>query len=411
MFREFFKNNLFFTFCLLAFFSFLAFFGTAAGFKNADTDFPNYYVSSKMFLNGNLNKAYNTNEFNNEIKKENTNAQGLFVMYPPATAFIMLPLLSYRLLEAKKIWVVFSTFLFLLIFYLTTHIFNINKWYSFFIVAGAGFNLANDLMLGQVYIFTVLITLIALDAILKNKQFIPGILLGVIASIKLFPLLFIPVFLIKKKFKLATSLIVSFLLMNLLVFFLCGAEVFYSFFEAFKINYLQKKVAGVLPTSYQYQSIEAFKNCVLSSSSISDITKNCVVFVSNIWMPVWFLLLVFTLFLKRKSKCFIEIGITGILLFLLITEVGSASYHMLLLIPALTLMFYIGLINYKTKIVLIIIWCAIGFFPTVYLKLEIDNLILNFNRLWLFSIFCIVSFVDIIDKNINLKQEFLESNV
>lgn len=396
MFREFFKNNLFFTFCLLAFFSFIVFFGTAAGFKNANTDFPNYYVSAKMALRSNLNEAYQTEKFNLEIKKLNPNAQGLFVMYPPATALIMLPLLNCSLLEAKKIWVVFSTFLFLLIFYLTAHIFNINKWYSFFIIAGAGFNLANDLMLGQVYIFTVLITLIAIDAILKNKQFVPGILLGVIASIKLFPLLFIPVFLIKKKFKLATSLIVSFLLMNLLVFFLCGAEVFYSFFEAFKINYLQKKVAGVLPTSYQYQSIEAFKNCVLSSSSISDFTKNCVVFVSNIWTPVWFLLLLFTLFVKRKSNCFIEIGIAGILLFLIITEVGSASYHMLLLIPALTLLFYNGILNHKTKFLLLIIWFAIGFFPTVYHKLNFQNLFSDYNRLWLLVVFSLLCFYSLL---------------
>jgi len=406
MLKEFFQNNIFFTFCLLAFFSFVLFFGTAAGFKNANSDFPNYYVSTKMVLTGDLNEAYQTEKFNAEIKKLNPYAQGLFVMYPPATALIMLPLLNYTLLDAKKIWVVFSTFLFLLIFYLTTYIFKINKWYSFFIVAGVGFNLANDLMLGQVYIFTVFITLIALVSILKNKQFIPGVLLGIIASIKLFPLLFIPIFLIKKKFKLAMSLIVSFLIMNLLVFFLCGAEVFYSFFEAFKINYLQKKVAGVLPTSSQYQSIEAFKNSVLSKGSISGFTKNCVVFVSNVWSPLWFLLLVFTLFLKRTSNYFIEIGISGILLFLLITEVGSASYHMLLLIPALTLIFYNGFLNYKTKIALLFIWFAIGFFPTIYLKLEIDNLILNFNRLWLLSIFCIVSFIGIIVKSINLKQDF-----
>jgi hypothetical protein len=402
--KLFIQKNILFSFCLIVFFSFVLFYGTFRGFKKADTDFPNYYVSSKMLLNGNLNKAYNTNEFNNEIKKENTNAQGLFVMYPPATALVMLPLLNYNLLDAKKIWVVFSTFLFLLIFYLTAHILNLNKRYSFFIVAGAGFNLVNDLMLGQVYIVTVFITLIALMAILKNKQFIPGILLGIIASIKLFPLLFIPVFLIKKKFKLAISVIVSFLLMNFLVFFLCDAEVFYSFFEAFKLNYLQKKVAGVLPTSSQYQSIEAFKNSVIASSSISDFTKNCLVFVSNVWSPLWFLILVFTLFLKRKSNCFIEIGISGILLFLLITEVGSASYHMLLLIPALILMFYNGLINHKTKIALLLIWFAIGFFPTVYLKVNFTNLFFDFNRLWLLVVFSLIYFYSLLFYKAEAKQ-------
>ena len=402
MIKNFIQGNIFFAFCLISLLLFIIFFGTRAGFRNANSDFPNYYVSAKMLLNGTLDNAYKINEFNVEIKKLNPNAQGLFVMYPPATSIIMLPLLSYNLLEAKKIWVIISSIFIALILYLLIYSLGINKWHSFFIIAGAGFNLVNDLMLGQVYIFTVLFTTIAIILILRNKQITPGILLGVIASLKLFPLLFVPFFIFKKKYKLAFTLLGSFFMMNLCVFFLCGEDVFNSFFEAFKINYFQNKVAGITPISIQYQSLEAFKNIVIFSNSFSDFTKQSVLFISKIWAPFWAIILGTILILKRNSKHFLEISLSCILLFLLITEVGSASYHMLLIIPVLTLIFYTNLIGSKNQMALLFLWFIIGFFPTIYLKLSIENLFLDFNRLWLLTIFCLVVFTGFYNSNKNL---------
>ena len=405
MVKFFVEGNFFYAFCILTFFSFVLYFGTLAGFKNANSDFPNYYVSAQLLMDGNLNKAYSTAEFDKEIKKLNPNAQGLFVMYPPGTSVIMLPFLNNKLLDAKIIWVIFSTALIAILFYILIFLLGIKKWHTLFIIAGAGFNLVNDLILGQVYIFTVVVTIIAVVAIFRNKQITSGILLGIVASLKLYPLLFIPILFFKKKFKLAISLIIAFLIINLFVFYLCGADVFISFFESFKINYIQKKVAGIVPISIQYQSIEALKNILINTDSISDFSKNCMLIISKIWTPLWGLILASTLFLHRKSKHFLEISFACILLFLLVTEVGSATYHLLLIMPVFALIFYNRLISNKIQIVLFLWWFVIGFFPTIYLKLNIENLIFDFNRLWLLTVFCIVFFIGIYNSEKNLTKE------
>jgi hypothetical protein len=275
--------------------------------------------------------------------------------------------------------------------YLIIHFkFGVNKWYSLFILTGAGFNLVNDLMLGQVYIFTVFITLIALIEILKNKQIIPGILLGMIASIKLFPLLFIPIFIIKKKYKISLSLISTFLIINLIVFHFSGESVFLSFLESFSNNYIQKNVADVLPFSIQYQSFEVYKNILIANDSISAVLKNVVEFVSFLWTPIWLLLISIVLFFYRKSDYFIEIGISLVLLFLLITEVGSASYHMLLIIPSLKVIFNTKFNSFQIKLSLLLVWILMGYLPTLISKIGFTNLFICFSRLWLLLSFIVM---------------------
>ena len=71
---------------------FLFWFGLKPGWNQTKTDFPNYYVSAQMMLNGKLTDAYNIEKFNQQIRLYNPEASGLFVMYPPPTALLMLPL-------------------------------------------------------------------------------------------------------------------------------------------------------------------------------------------------------------------------------------------------------------------------------------------------------------------------------
>jgi hypothetical protein len=386
----------FFIFCVVSVFLFFIYFGTKAGFQNSNTDFPNYYVSAKMLLKGNLNSAYNTQAFNLEIRKENLNAQGLFVMYPPATSIVMTPLIGFSLLNAKKIWILFSSFCCILIYLIIHFKFGVNKWCSLFILVGAGFNLANDLMLGQVYIFTVLLSLVAFSELLKNKYLLPGILFGFIASIKLFPILFLPVFIYKKKYVVAITLFSSFVFFNLIVFFFNGAEVFYSFIEAFNENYISKKVAGTLPTSTQYQSIEALKNKIILSNSYSVFIEQFVSLIAKTWSSIWILTIAIVIYVHKNSNHFIEISLSSILLFLLITEVGSASYHTLLLIPVLIMSLKNNYINKKANHLLLVIWMSMGYIPTIYLKLNLTNIVFDFNRLWMLSFFCLLFFIGIL---------------
>ena len=377
----------------------LFWFGIKAGWVRADSDFPNYYVSAKLLLEGKLNSAYNVQLFNDAIKKNNANAQGLFVMYPPSTALIVMPLTIFDLLNAKRIWIIISLIALTGIIYFISKLIQISYIDAANIILLSGFNLYNDLMLGQVYLVMLFLLLFGWYTFIKKKIFYAGISWGLLAVFKFLPLFFIPFLLLKKQFKLFFFIVISFILINLITYIASDSETYISFLEVFKTNYIEGKVANEIPLSIQYQSIEVISNISVQQYAWPQWTS---AIIKLGWKLLW-LIFFAGIFIKfYTSKQLLTFSISGIILLLLLFENGSATYH--LLFGLFPLIVYLACsTNTNWKKILLCSYATMGFIPILVNHFELSNFIFSFSRLWCLSLFAACFFIGLKKDNTFLK--------
>lgn len=160
---EFIKKNtkhlsilLFITLCI-----FYTRFGIIPGWQKITSDFPNYYVSSKMIADDkDALDLYDKKRFQNHVYNYEINAQAQFALYPPSSALLMLPLSGLQPLTAKRIWLLIQVCCIGGLVFLTTSLLNISTLASANLILLSGFSLSNDLMLGQIYTFITLLLFI-----------------------------------------------------------------------------------------------------------------------------------------------------------------------------------------------------------------------------------------------------------
>ncbi len=367
----------------------LLWFGVKAGWNQADSDFPNYYVSAQLILKGNLNEAYDINMFNQHIQFYNKNAQGLFVMYPPSTALVLLPLTHFDLLTAKKIWLLISCISLFGIILLLTKLLEIDKIDATNLILLSGFNLYNDFMLGQVYVVMLFFIFLGWYCLIKDYKVLSGLSWGWVAAIKFLPLFFIPFLLYKKHYKISFITIISFLIIHAFTGFIGGTVAYESFFEVFKNNYLHGQVANDIPTSIQYQSLEVFLNLSHQIYSWPDWLLSL---IKIIWKISWIALAIITCLKYIRTKYILTISLATISLLLLLFENGSASYHLLFCLFVITIFLQLK-INLFFKIAIITAFAAMGFVPFFVQQLHFEYLFLNFSRLWCLSLFAACFFI------------------
>jgi hypothetical protein len=370
----------------------LLWFGIKAGWNKANTDFPNYYVSAQLLIKGHLADAYNVALFNTAIHEYNSEASGLFVMYPPTTSLLALGLTSFDLLNAKRIWILISLIAIVGIVFLLKSICNIDKTSASVFFLLSGFSLYNDLMLGQVYLVMLAFILLGWIALVQNKAILSGMSWGFVAAFKFLPLFFIPFLLFKKQYKITFFLLLSFMVIHLFTLVIGGTDAYNSFFQVFIDNYLHGKVANQTALSIQYQSMEALANLL---SQLSHWPNWSVNLLKIIWKVIW-LCFVILLWLKYfNSKYFLIVSLTSVTLILLLFENGSASYHLLFCLFAS--MAFLQIVKDKCwKITLFLAYATIGFIPVLISLLHIDNLFVNFSRLWCLSLFAAIFFIGLL---------------
>ena len=114
--------------------------------KKINTDFPNYYVSANMFLDGtDMKKAYDNVEFNKQVLYYGIEDQFVsFVPYPPVNALLILPFARLEPLTAKLLWNIFNIFFFLFSIHLISKISGLNFFLTGIIFFVSGYAFVNN---------------------------------------------------------------------------------------------------------------------------------------------------------------------------------------------------------------------------------------------------------------------------
>lgn len=381
---------------LLLLVGFVFWFGLKPGWNQVESDFPNYYVSAKMLLEGNLQDAYSIEKFDAKIREYSPTARGLFVMYPPATALLMEPLCLLDILSAKRIWLIISLLLMVHSIFITSRLMHFTLFQSALIFLLAGFNLANDFMLGQIYTCMLWLLLIGWDSFINKKYIQSSLAWAVLAALKFLPLFFLPFLLYKKEYKTLMYFTIFFCLLQSIVLLQGGAAVFVAFAESFNSNYLSAQVANLVPTSVQYQSVKSLLNATMPLNGQYGIWHLA---INYCWQFIWILWAVFTMIKFRNTLNFLMLAISNCILVLLLLEVGSATYHLLFCFFPLLYVFQYASPNYCRA--MLFLWIMMGFFPTIQSKLLGSITLLSYSRLLLLVLFSFLFFWSLKPNNNN----------
>ncbi len=192
-----------------------------------NTDFPNYYVAALLRVEHTpIDRAYEWTWFQRQ-KDHNQIPQPLvgFAPHPPLCAAPMLLLTPLAPLAAKRVWILLNLAFLgaaLCILRRLTEL----RWRHILLIAGLCLlPLRTNFMLGQYYVSILLLICLAYFAALRGHHFRAGALLATAAWFKVFPALFILLFLRKRDWRAVAGMIAGALALAAVSVLIFGLDV------------------------------------------------------------------------------------------------------------------------------------------------------------------------------------------
>lgn len=362
------------------------------------SDFPNYYVSSKLLLEGkDLSGLYSNKTFNDLIHSYGIDQEGKFAPFPPPTAFIMLPVAGFQPITAKRIWTCINILLLCGVIVLFSNISKLNLLQSASIVLLSGVALFNNFYLGQVYLLVLLMWMFAWLQAEKRSGW-SGLLLAFGIGIKYFPIVTLPAFLIRKNFKVIVATGISLVGIIGLSIIIIGIKPCNDFINSVLFDHLNGKLEGQSSYAFAFQS---WNSLALNLFSIDPIInphpvfhwENGVLILKAIIFLGLISTLFYTLYKLRNHENLAAYSIVFLSLFTLAFSPASASYHLLLLLFPVALL--IGLQKENERFIAFLI-CSLfvfGFSGIVFdfVNSKIHFLPFQFYRLILLNLFFVIT--------------------
>lgn len=356
------------------------------------SDFPNYYTSSRLLVKGiEVSRIYDNHWFTEQLTVHGFNQPGKFTPFPPPTALLMIPLTPFDPLTAKRIWLVMNVLLLIPTVFFIRKISGESRRFSWLLILVTGLGLANNFYLGQVYLLVLLALLAGHYLITTNKEYTGAAIWGIAAAIKLIPVIFLLPFIFQKKWKPLAGFTAGFAAIHFITLLVTGKEVYANYFSVLA-NHLNGSIDGQSPYAYQFQSW----NALLRNLFVYDEVQNqhplihfALLFqIGRLFIyAVVILIAAERIYDFRKHSDFTELvmAITGIAVFELLP--ASATYHFIMLL--FPFLFLFRKANRDQRIVLFISFAAIGTLPVILQKLIPENapILFLFYRLWLMTIF------------------------
>jgi Glycosyltransferase family 87 len=197
------------------------------GWRILNTDFPNYYLAAVLRHQRHLSdRTYDWIWFQRQ-KDHNGISQPLvgFVPNPPLCAAPMLLLASLPALPAKRVWMLLNLS-FLVAALCILHRVTQLRWRHIFLIAGLCIlPLRTNFTLGQYYIVILLLICLAYSALVRGHHFSAGGLLATAAWFKLFPAVFLLLFLRKRDWRGVSGLILGSLALGIFSVIIFGLDI------------------------------------------------------------------------------------------------------------------------------------------------------------------------------------------
>ncbi len=182
------------------------------------TDLAVFYVAGAA-ITGRMDitpiQLYERKSIKSAIKEVRSQDGGTYFLYPPQAALFFAPLSLTDIKTTTSTWRFFNALLFLFSLFLIIHYFIGDKKierlrYSLFVILLTFASPISGLFkTGQINGVIWFLLLAAMVFLMKKKEYTAGTLLAIATAIKIFPILFFPYLLIKKKWKAAMMMTVA----------------------------------------------------------------------------------------------------------------------------------------------------------------------------------------------------------
>jgi hypothetical protein len=179
------------------------------GWRVLNTDFPNYYLTAALRLQGTpVDRAYEWIWFQRH-KDHREISQPLvgFVPNPPLCAAPLLPLASLPALSAKRVWILLNLALLAAALWILHRVTQL-PWRRVLLIASlCVLPLHTNFAFGQYYIVILFLICLAYYAVFRGYRFTAGTVLAAAAWFKLFPAVFLLLFLRKRDWRAIAGLL------------------------------------------------------------------------------------------------------------------------------------------------------------------------------------------------------------
>lgn len=281
-------------------------------------DFSVYYFGSKTYLVGNNPYLPSPESFSNYV-------------YPPFVLLLFAPFLGLSVSFAAVIFILLSlTALFLGVYFCLK---SLNKftWTSYTLILTfcfLAFPTKFTLGMGQVNLIIFLLLSLALYFANKNRPVMAGGMLGLSLAIKLFPVLLIGYFLLKKQLKVIIAALGLLLFLYGLTFFVVGIPLHKIFFTS-----VLPGVGNAYQGEYYNQALSGFF-ARLPLASVAGI------FIKNIVAFAFALFSFLAIYRMRKKRSLEALSFSFVITLGLIINPFSWQHHFVWLILPFIVTFY-----------------------------------------------------------------------
>ncbi len=303
-------------------------------------DFANYYFGAQFLADGNFNTTiYFPYEFNKAIS--DLGFQNIFVSYAPNTPFLAVFFLPFTLLsviKAKILFNIISSILLVFSCYRLYHFYKINLKYVILIPFLFFVPIKNNLLFGQVYFILIFFLTESLIAY-ENKQFKKmAIFLSLSIFLKVFPILFILIFVFKRQFKPLFYTISICALLFILSLLFTGFDIWIFYLK----SVLPKASNGEIASAFvdNYQSFFMFLKRVFVFDTVENQIAifNHPTLFSSLILSFKVLLITIGFYITRKNTNNLLVFSYWIITSLLFSPYGSTYGFILLLFVLISIL-------------------------------------------------------------------------
>jgi hypothetical protein len=229
-----------------------------------NSDFPNYYLTARL-----IREHYDTSRIYEWIwfqrQKDHRAIDQQTVGMVPITAFstlILYPFAGLPALAAKQCWIIVNLGLLFATVWLL-HSLTAVPWRRILLIVALSLPLRVNLLLGQYYLLLLFLLTLACRFYVDQRRLRAGILVGILAGLKIFPIIYLLFFLRKRDWRAFTSGLLVFL-----GYFGCSVLVF-----GWELN--RTYITQVLPATFRGECLAPYN---LQAASISALLHRLFVF-------------------------------------------------------------------------------------------------------------------------------------
>ncbi len=387
---------------------FLLTWGVLPAWKEVHSDFANYYVAANLVIEeGSLDKIYDNDWFREKIREHGLTTNGKFAPFPPVTAWMMIPLAHFEPITAQRIFLFINLTFILIGAWLLKEITYLNFRHSAMLILGGGLSVVNNIAFGQAYLIMTVFILLSFLLVRYKYSVIAGCLLGVSASLKYLPIVFIAGYFLnefrEKRFNsgilkspFSSDMKVFFSSLMTILFIVCAEFLFFGtvvmneFISSVLIPHLDGQLTGQGLYTFHFQSWDnLFRNLFIKSNEFNPSPLIDWPNGKTIMKIIVSLIVIgcsaIVLYNYRDKNKRIAVYLTVLSLSAFVLLPATATYHFALLLIPLALIIGNQLMNRNLVTISIIIYAMIGFIPYgIFFQLGKSwGLYFGYPRLWL----------------------------